>query len=970
MSSDNNKGLARSIQVNGLTWAKTLMICAILVCAGVAAYYGANVSVNVNLAERVTAVENRLDIPVNSTLSAFIKSNSFIVSELDQGFCLQNGSNGAYLPPFTSNSSAVIENGLGNASNNGGGSVYVSAGANLYNASVILLNNTRLVIETGAKNVTYSCAANAYAIVDDFQNWIFTYYSNGLPWSIFNYATGNLLTQSANMTSIYVQNIIGLSGNVQIFRFLIENGSSFPASPSDGYLFEKSNTVYYYNSTAWVPWGTGSGGTNDYNLLINKPDLSHYLFQNGTRALTANWSAGNYGIYGLLSVNATSLYCTTIDQLISGSGVEILDQVIQSGTSFPASPINEQEFYRSDQGYLYVYNNSAWSPIGYTPNTYPYANLTGVPQTFPYGNLTGVPNTYPYANLTGVPVLLLANGAQSLTADWNLGLFAIYNATWINATSISLSSQLWYNGNNCTDILANPWLPCSYILHTDGTYTWAKSGLTGQIAWYNKNATYVFNQALNASTLGEMVLATDGLYSLNGSILMQHNYEQLWGQSWNTILKADGYMDGPPVAMGCANSTNGPGLMVNGTVLANIQVDANNTGGANGGLIDKGVYCTPMIPSDVTNYSQYSWYNLVYHVYAHGAKSEGISFDFNIGSNCIDCRIEGDNLALGTWAEFAYYESQRGTIQYNKITGANGRCTNLGSDIGDTINNNIIMNSTDVGLDCRGAAANYPFKDCIISDNYIAGCKHGISLEGALAEASDNTIRGNIIIDPSYYGIYLSKATSANNTENRNIISENFVGNPGRHGIVLIGSNDSNVDGNTVSGVQNSGYNGIDLETYLGSGCFNNSVTNNKVLAPTTNRWTYGIREQNPGDYNVFKNNVLSGIATLGISINGTHDTVRGNIGFVTENSGYTASCVNGTWIAHGLAGQPNGQCELKVNGTRLINSTCYVMDPTIIAENNTYVQIEFLCNNAGTFAAVGTVEAKTILWYFEFKPP
>jgi hypothetical protein len=940
MSSDNNKGLAQSIKVNGLTWAKTLMICAILVCAGVAAYYGANVSVNVSLSDRVTAIEHTLEVPVNSSFYPFQNPSTYIVGLVDAYGTLQNGSTGK-LDLYSVNHTLVMQTGL-DAVSVLGGSVYVKEGS--YSASPVVRNNTRFIVEKGAVGIAYTVDSQATCIIDDFNGGIFEYYSKGVPYSLFDYASSRLLLQSANLTSIYVQNISGLNGNVQIFRFIIENGSSFPLSPSPGYLFDMNNTVYYYNSTSWVPWGSEAGGTLDYNELINKPDLSQYLLENGTRPLTANWNASSFGIYGLSFLNATSLYCTNIDQLVSGQGVKILNLVVQSGTSFPASPIDKQEYYRSDQGYLYVYNNSAWDPIGYTPNTFPYANLTGV------------------------PVILLANGSQPLTANWNVGgSYGIYNATWINATSLNLSSQLWYNGNNCTDILANPWLPCSYIIRTDGTYTYAKSGLTGQIAWYSNNATYVYNAALNATPSGQMVLATDGTYSLNGSVLMQHNNEQLWGQSWNTILKADGYMDAAVVAMGSPTSANGPGIMVNGTVLANIQVDANNTGVT--AINNKAVYCTPLIPSDMTNLAQYSWYNLVYHVYAHGARSEGISFDFNIASNIVDCRVEGDNLVSGTWAELAYYDSRCGTIQYNKITARTGRATNLGSDIGDTINNNIIMNSTDIGLDCRGATANFPFKNCVISNNYIAGCKHGISLEGAAAEASDNTITGNIIVDSSYYGIYLSKATSANNTENRNIIVGNFIGNSGRHGIVLIGANDSNIEGNTISGVQNAGYNGIDLEVYLGSGCFNNSITNNKVLAPSTNRWTYGIREQNPGDYNVFKNNVLSGFSTLGISVNGTHDTVRQNMGFVTENSGYTASCVNGTWIAHGLAGQPNGQCELKVNGTRLTNSTCYVMDPTILAENSTMVQIEFLCNNAGTFASVGTAEAKTITWYFEYKP-
>jgi hypothetical protein len=100
----------------------------------------------------------------------------------------------------------------------------------------------------------------------------------------------------------------------------------------------------------------------------------------------------------------------------------------------------------------------------------------------------------------------------------------------------------------------------------------------------------------------------------------------------------------------------------------------------------------------------------------------------------------------------------------------------------------------------------------------------------------------------------------------------------------------------------------------------------------------------------------------------------RGNVGFVTENSGSTVSCVNGTWIATGLAGQANGAYSLKVNGTVVINSTAYVLEPTIIAENSTHVQIEFLYYYVGvagadSINAVTATEARTIMWYFEYKP-
>lgn len=401
-------------------WQATIMIAVILVAAGWAASHGVNVSVNVDVQARVETIEKRLDIPVNSSLSAFLKSNTYIICTVDAYATLLNGTNGK-LVEYLTNQSQVFMDGLNNASVLGG-SVYVFADP--YSVAVIVPNNVRFVIDKGATGINYTVASGANCIVDDFNSGIFQYYSNGLPYSVFNYASGTLLTQSANLTTIYVNTITSLSGNLQILKLVVESGSSWPANPAPGYLFynNASNVLFYYNSTTWV--SGGGGGTYDYNQLINKPDLSQYLFENGTRPLTADWNASSFGIYGLSSVNATSLYVSTVDQLISGSGVKILHFVVESGTSFPNSPVTNQEYFRTDLGFLFVYNNT-WIPIGYPPATYPY------------GNLTGIPNTFPYANLTGVPILLFANGSQGLTGNWNVGgSYGIYGLTYINVTTV------------------------------------------------------------------------------------------------------------------------------------------------------------------------------------------------------------------------------------------------------------------------------------------------------------------------------------------------------------------------------------------------------------------------------------------------------------------------------------------------------------------------------------------------------
>jgi hypothetical protein len=402
-----------------------LMICAILVCAGVAAYFGANVSMCVSLADRVQNVENRMDIPVNSTFPAFLKSNTYLVSTLDTYATLMNGTStgSGKLIEWLTNHSQVMMDGLSYGSVMGG-SVYIGQGS--YQASIILKNNTRLVRDLGATGITVAGVdAGANCILDDFNSGLFQYFSNGNLYSQFDYAHSNLLVQSANLTSIYA---------------------------------------------------------------------------------------------------------TTLDQLSSGQGVKVLHFIVENGTSFP-SPIEERVFFRSDQGYLYVYSSGSWNPIGAIPSTYPYANLTGVPQTFPYTNLTGVPQTFPYANLTGpptqypwanltgIPLLIYANGSQGLTADWNITGCGIYSATWLNSTQIN-ANYFWLNGQNRTDTLAYPIEPVAYIVdYSDGITARVKNCTSGQMDYQNSNQTlaiqYAFNHTDWTGAHGTQKVVLRGNFSLN-----------------------------------------------------------------------------------------------------------------------------------------------------------------------------------------------------------------------------------------------------------------------------------------------------------------------------------------------------------------------------------------------------------------------------------------------------------------------
>lgn len=145
MTQDQKQG----ISLSNLTAAKTIMICAILICAGIAAYLGANVSLSFSIEARLYALENQINVPVNSTLSAFIKSSTYIINRHDVSgttyYCLWNGTGdrAGKLEDYSTNASQIINFGLANASAIKG-TVFLKSGLYSLDSPILVQSNTCL----------------------------------------------------------------------------------------------------------------------------------------------------------------------------------------------------------------------------------------------------------------------------------------------------------------------------------------------------------------------------------------------------------------------------------------------------------------------------------------------------------------------------------------------------------------------------------------------------------------------------------------------------------------------------------------------------------------------------------------------------------------------------------------------------------------------------------------------------------
>lgn len=812
-------------------WIKaTIMIVLILVAAGWAAERGVNVSVNLALEARVSAIENTLNIPVNSSLSAFRKDNSYIVSLVDSYACLQNGSN-AGLREYSVSHSAIIQDALNNASVSGG-SVYVAEGS--YSAFVTLKDKTRLIIDRGATGITIAGVdAGANCILDDFNNGVFKYYGSGSLYSQFDYANGDLLIASGNITTVYVKTIDSIDGTtVNILKLTVENGTSFPSSPAAGRLYLMNDSLYYWNTTAWVACGGGGGGgLDDDSLYLLSASASNFLLQNGTRPLTADWALNNFGIYQVTYVNVTTLNCATIEELVSCQGVHILQLIVEHGTSFPVVAREKQVFYRDDLAALYVYNNSVWTPVGYTPSSYPYSNLTGTPD---------------------LTVYLFVNGSRPLTGSLNLGgSYGLFNATWLNSTSIFFSGQLWYNGYNRTDLIANPRGTCSYIVSPSGSSYLMINETTMQVDYQGSDAglaiTYAAGNLTSGRTWKEEVDAVGSLTISTGVSLPNYTKLRIVGK-----IKLGNNVNGSMIAN--ANPTTGNTQIE----ICSGELDGNQANEQTQSGDPIYIYNTTFVSIHDTTIHDSSLYGIKCGV-APGSLNDQVT-TFSIDKN-IFFNNRNDHIVVGSSGSITNNICNP-SVLYNYISLVNASGVSV---IGNTLINN--TNQYGVGLE-------YGCSDDSASANNIIDCYIGINVYASPAGGDRLTFSANDIVGNSYdqYGIAIQ--SGGNDSLSGNII-DGFTNGTKGYAVWLYSTSCNTVTGgnkfrNCRYGMVISGTTTLD---------FLNSISFNDFSNVTTTFSGYG-------NYSIVSN---AGINPVGYITNPL-------VGSTTEINNFGGN--NATWVS------------------------------------------------------------------------
>jgi hypothetical protein len=223
----------------------------------------------------------------------------------------------------------------------------------------------------------------------------------------------------------------------------------------------------------------------------------------------------------------------------------------------------------------------------------------------------------------------------------------------------------------------------------------------------------------------------------------------------------------------------------------------------------------------------------------------------------------------------------------------------------------------------------------VIGNNIEGSGKSNIYLDGF---SGYSTVIGNVVNSAVDYGIGIIYST-------QNTIVANVVLASNKHGIWVLGTHNS-IAGNNIddsSNTNNNVFDGINISA-LGF----NTIIGNTIKGHLGSQQRYGIYLDI--GTNTVMGNTITDVVTGGIGqAGGISNIVRGNIGYVTENSGIALGTGAEQTIPHGLSYTPS----ISDIGIWSDNTTAGVWQTTIPDTNNIYVT----CNVSGSawhWATVG----------------
>jgi hypothetical protein len=166
------------------------------------------------------------------------------------------------------------------------------------------------------------------------------------------YTSGTL--NFANGTSLQIDN----GGTLDINAGATAN---IPETTANVFTLDSDNT----GGNVSLTFGESLGETLTWDNTDSRFEFSNNLEVQGDTRITGNLTASGDVIIGNDDTDTLDINAKLSDNLDFNQN-QALNMVVHSGTSFPASPVEGQKFYRSDLNVEYIYNGSDWQPTNST----------------------------------------------------------------------------------------------------------------------------------------------------------------------------------------------------------------------------------------------------------------------------------------------------------------------------------------------------------------------------------------------------------------------------------------------------------------------------------------------------------------------------------------------------------------------------------------------------------------------------